>query len=195
MLLGGISYLLVIEPLLDAYASKEEILTQKRMLVVKLAAAAGELPRLKERLTQLRQAASARKIFLDGSSDAIAAANLQSHIEELANTAGVTISTTEARPPEARGPDRKIGLRIAISGRYESILMFLAAVESGSPPLVLDNIQIHATLGGRLSLPAYPVALPQTPNQPSDQPAEARLDAGLDVYGFRRSGSAMAWNP
>ena len=188
-------YLLVLVPLLNVYGDKEKILTQKRMLAAKLATAAGELPRLNQRLTQLRQASSARKIFLDGSSDAIAGANLQSHIEELANTAGIVISTTEARPPEVLGPDRKIGLRIAVSGGYESILKFLATVESGSPPLVLDNIQIHATLGGRLSLPAYPVALPQTPNQPSDQPAEARLDAGLDVYGFRRSGSAMAWNP
>jgi len=188
-------YLLVLVPLLNVYGEKEEILTQKRMLAAKLATAAGELPRLNQRLTQLRQASSARKIFLEGSSDAIAGANLQSHIEELANTAGIVISTTEARPPEVLGPDRKIGLRIAVSGGYESILKFLATVESGSPPLVLDNLQIHAALGGRLSLPTYPMTPPQTPNQSSEQAASARLDAGLDVYGFRRSESSLAWKP
>ena len=86
------------------------------MLVPRLKAAADELPELRARVAQLRATAGARKVTLDGSSDAIAAANLQSHIEELAASVGVTIGSTESLPVEVRGGYRRIGLRYTLSG-------------------------------------------------------------------------------
>ena len=61
------------------------------------------LPELRARLAELQAAATTRKIALDGASDAIAAANLQSRIEELAVSSGVTIGSTEGIAAENRG--------------------------------------------------------------------------------------------
>lgn len=137
------------------------------MVVPRLRATANELPALRTRVEQLRAAAGNRKITLEGASDALAAAALQSRIEEFASSVGATIGSTESLPAEARSGYRRIGLRYVLSGPYEALVKFLAKLEVATPPLVIDNLHIHGVL-----------RRPGTP-------ASAGLDAGLDVYGYR----------
>ena len=170
----GAVYLVVAAPLLELYAGREAVVENKGMLVPRLRAAAEELPELRARIAQLRATAGARKVTLDGSSDAIAAANLQSHIEELAASVGVTIGSTESLPVEVRGGYRAIGLRYTLSGPYESLVKLIAKLEAATPPLVIDTLHIH----GVLRRPGTPAA--------------GALDAGLDVYGFRNNDNTAA---
>jgi hypothetical protein len=174
--LGGV-YLLVAAPLLDLYTERAAVLENRQMLLPRLKAAAEELPELRAHVEQLRAAAGTRKVSLEGASDAIAAANLQSRIEELAASVGATIGSTESLPAEARSGYRRIGLRYVLSGPYETIVRFLAKLEAATPPLVIDNLHIH----GVLRRPGTPAA--------------AGLDAGLDVYGFRDAEKMPAPKP
>jgi general secretion pathway protein M len=174
--LGGV-YLLVVSPLIGLYGERAAVLENRRMLVPRLRAAADELPALRARIEQLRAAAGTRKITLEGASDAIAAATLQSRIEELATSAGATIGSTESLPAEARSGYRRIGLRYVLSGSYETLVKFLAKLQSATPPLVIDNLHIH----GVLRRPGTPAA--------------AGLDAGLDVYAYRDGEKSVAAKP
>ena len=174
--LGGV-YFVAVSPLLGLYAERADVLENRRMLVPRLRAAADELPALRARVEQLRAAAGTRKITLEGASDAIAAATLQSRIEELAGSAGATIGSTESLPAEARSGYRRIGLRYVLSGSYETLVKFLAKLESATPPLVIDNLHIH----GVLRRPGTPAA--------------AGLDAGLDVYAYRDGEKSVAAKP
>jgi hypothetical protein len=173
VVLGGV-YLVVAVPLLDLYAGRAAVLENRRMLVPRLKAAADELPELRKRVVELRASAGARKVTLEGSSDAIASANLQSHIEELAASAGVTIGSTESLPVEVRGGYRCIGLRYTLGGPYETLVKFLAKLEAATPPLVVENLHIH----GVLRRPGTPAA--------------SALDASLDVFGFRNNDKTAA---
>jgi len=164
--LAGV-YLLVVSPLLDLYAQRTTAIENRLMLLPRLHAAADELPDLRARVEQLRAGAGTRNLTLEGASDAIAAAALQSRIEGLAASVGATIGSTESLPPEARSNYRRIGLRYVLSGTYETLIRFLAKLEAATPPLVIDNLHIH----GVLRRPGTPMA--------------AGLDAGLDVYGYR----------
>jgi Tfp pilus assembly protein PilO len=166
-------FLLLVAPLLDFYNQGEAAMADKRMLLPRLRAVAQQLPDLRASLAELQKVASTRKITLEGNSDAIASANLQSRIEELAASAGVTIGRSEAVSAETRSPYRRIGLRVAVSGEYEGILKLLGAIETVAPPLVLANLQIHGMLR-----PINPTAGPQN---------STRLDAVFEVYGFRSS--------
>jgi general secretion pathway protein M len=176
VLLAGV-YVLAVAPLLDFYAERAAVLENRRMLLPRLRAAAEELPELQMRVEQLRTAAGTRKVTLEGPSDAIAAANLQSRIEELAASVGATIGSTESLPAEARSGFRRVGLRYVLSGPYETLVKFLAKLEAATPPLVIDNLHIH----GVLRRPGTPAA--------------AGLDAGLDVYGYRDREKAAAAKP
>jgi general secretion pathway protein M len=174
--LGGV-YFLVVSPLLGLYGERGAVLENRRMLLPRLRAAADELPALRARVEQLRAAAGTRKITLEGASDAIAAATLQSRIEELAASAGATIGSTESLPAEARSGYRRIGLRYVLSGSYETLVKLLAKLQSATPPLVIDNLHIHGVL-----------RRPGTP-------ASAGLDAGLDVYAYRDGEKSVAAKP
>ena len=171
--LGGV-YLLIVSPLLGLYAERAAVLENRRMLVPRLRAAADELPSLRARVEQLRAAAGTRKITLEGATDAIASATLQSRIEELATSAGATIGSTESLPAEARSGYRRIGLRYVLSGSYDTLVKFLARLESATPPVVIDNLHIHGVL--------------RRPGTPS----AAGLDAGLDVYAYRDGEKSVA---
>lgn len=166
VVLGGL-YLVVVSPLRELYLERAAVIENQRMLLPRLRATADEVPALRARVEQLRTAAGTRKITLDGASDALAAAALQSRIEELAASVGATIGSTESLPAEARSGYRRIGLRYVLSGPYETLVKFLAKLEAATPPLVIDNLHIH----GVLRRPGTPAA--------------AGLDAGLDVYGYR----------
>ena len=151
------------------------------MLVPRLQAAAAALPELRARVALLRAAARTRKVTLDGASDAIASANLQSRIDGFATSIGATIGSTESLPPETRDGYRRIGLRFALSGPYETVVKLLAKLEAATPPLIVDNLQIHGVL--------------RRPGLPAGGEAEADLDAGFDVYGFRNGGGSAANKP
>ena len=98
----GAVYLVVAAPLIELYSSRAAVLENRRMLVPRLKAAADELPELRARVSELRATAGASKVTLEGASDAIASANLQSHIEELA-AAG---DDRQHREPAGRGARR-----------------------------------------------------------------------------------------
>jgi general secretion pathway protein M len=174
--LGGI-YLLAAAPLLDLYAERAAAVENRRMLVPRLKAAADELPGLRARVAELRASAGTHKVTLEGASDAIASATLQTRIEELAASVGATIGSTESLQAEVRGGYHRIGLRYALSGPYETLLKLLAKLEAATPPLVIDNLSIH----GALRRPGTAAVL--------------TLDAGLDVYGFRGNENLVAAKP
>jgi general secretion pathway protein M len=182
-------YLVVITPVLGFYDQREAALEQRRMLEPRLRATAATVPVLQSQLAKYREAASTRKVVIEGASDAIASANLQSRIEELAASSGVSISSTEGLPAEARGVHRRIGLRIAISGPYEGIVHLLAAIETATPPLIVDNVQIHGTMQMRPQQPRSALLSQQRGLPPGDVSNIPRLDAGCEVYGFRSNDS------
>lgn len=178
--LGG-AYLLVVAPVADLYAERQARLEDRRALLPHLLAAAQELPALRARVAQLRAAASLRKVTLAGASDAIASADLESRIDALASSAGATIGSTEALPAETRGGYRRIGLRLALSGSYETLIKLIARIEEATPPLIVDNLQIHGVL--------------RRPGLPGGAGEDGALDAGFDVFGFRGGAMPAAQSP
>jgi general secretion pathway protein M len=165
------AYFVLVAPVVDLYADRQASLADRRAILPRLVAAADELPLLRARVAQLRAAASLRKVTLEGASDAIASADLESRIDALASSVGAVIGSTEALPAEARGAYRRIGLRLALSGSYETLVKLIARIEAATPPLIVDNLQIHGVL--------------RRPGLPQDAAGDAALDAGFDVFGFR----------
>lgn len=177
----GALYFLAAAPLLDFYAQRQQQLEDGRMLLPRLQQTAAALPELRAQIGEFRAAARTRKVTLDGASDAIASANLQSRIDAFAASIGATIGSTESLPPQTLDGYRRIGLRFALSGPYETLVKLLAKLEEATPPLIIDNLQIHGVL--------------RRPGLPQGGEAEADLDAGFDVYGFRNADGSATDRP
>ena len=163
----AVLYLIVAAPLVGLFAERQGMIEVRLMLLPRLQAVAAELPALRARVARLHAEGRARKLTLEGATDAIASANLESRLDAFARSVGETIGSTEILPAQTRGPYRRIGLRLVLTGTYETLVNLLAKLETAQPPLVVDNLQMHGML-----------------QQPGTK-AAATIDAGLDVYGFR----------
>jgi general secretion pathway protein M len=161
------AYALVVAPLLGVYSDRSLLLANRELLRDKIAAVAAELPQLRARANELSTTSDAQQTTLQGSSDPIAMANLQNRVEELATSAGASISSTETLPPEIREYYRRVGLRVVLNGSFPSLMTFLSGLETSTTPLIVDNLQIHSVQSRAGSTQV------------------ARLDAIVDVYGFR----------
>jgi general secretion pathway protein M len=164
----GSAYLLIAVPLQDLYVARQAVLADRGVLASRVVVAAKELPALRARLTALRATASTSTVTLDGASDAIASANLQSRIQALATSLGVALGSTEVLAAEDRGGFRRIGLRIAVRGEYASLVRLFGAIDASHPPLVLDHLHIRGAI-----------------RPTTGMPGNATLDAEFEVYGVR----------
>jgi len=169
----GLAYLGIISPLWSMYRQGDATLSDRRLLMPRVELLAQEVPTLRARRAELKAAGTARGVTLDGASDALASANLQSSLGQLAAANGVTIASTEAIAAEDRGAYRRIGLRLVVNGRYASIVKLLGAIEEAKPPLVLGNLQVHGLLRGVEVRTDYP------------------LDTRFEVCGLRANETAV----
>lgn len=153
----GLIYVALVVPLTELYRSDEGAFADRQLLVSKLQHLAAEVPSLRARLTALQSSGRSNDITLDGASDALASANLQSRLEQLAAANGVTIASTEAIAGEDRGPYRRIGLRVAVNGDYEAVVKLLAAIQEATPQLIPANLQIHGLFRAVAIRATYPL--------------------------------------
>jgi len=144
LLVLGAVYLVAAAPLVELYSGRATDMEGKRMLVPRLKAAADELPELRTRAASLRTAAGTRKLTLEGASDAIASANLQNRIADIATSLGVTIGSAESLPVEARGGYRRIGLRVALNAPWPVLIELLRVAAQGQPRMLVDDLQLRS---------------------------------------------------
>lgn len=169
-------YSLVAAPLHDLHAERAATAETRRAFLAKLQAVGAELPALRQRQAQLQATAGHNKLTLDGPSDAVASAGLQSHLTELAAAAGVTIGSTESLPTQRQNGYRRLGLRLLVSGPYDALIKLLARIELATPPLLVDSLQMHSLQRRRGATTV------------------ASLDASLEVFGFRPDEATTADN-
>ncbi len=167
----------VVAPLLDWYTERAQILDERRAVARKLAEAAATLPALQAQAARENAAGPAPSAMLEGDTDAIAGAALQLLVRQMAAGSGVSLNSVEALPAEAIDGYRRVGLRIALAGRWTELAHLLASIEQAAPRMLVDDLRIHGS-------PLRNAALP--------------MDASLTVLAFRdvrASGSPPAGQP
>lgn len=129
-------------PLLDLHARRADELAQMQRRVQRMELLAASLPRW-QAAQRNRTDEPVRTVLLDGASDSVAAAGLQGLITDLATQAGTVVTSMEAINPEPRGPYRRIGIRVTADGQWPALLDMLHRMESGTPTLVVDELNIR----------------------------------------------------
>jgi len=134
------------------------------------------VPALKQRAESAAHAGPPPSLVLEGPSDAVAAATLQNRVQDMAGLAGTTLVSVENLPVEAVGTAyHRIGLKISLNASWPVLIALLKSVEQATPPMLLDDVQIHGS------------PLPML-NQ------NRGLEANFTIYGLR-AGSAGERKP
>ncbi len=152
----------VVSPLIDLYGERADALEQRKAVATRMERLAALLPSLRERAATAESAEAPEELTIAGASDAVAAATLQGMVQDMATSAGVSLTSIEIVPAEAVGAYRRIGLKLALETPGEA-----------SPPMLIDDLQIHAS-------PDPDTAGPQS------------LDTAFTVYALRAAASPAA---
>jgi general secretion pathway protein M len=134
-------YLGLVSPLADWYAQRGEEIDRQQAQLEHLSAVAAHLPALE---TQRAANAADNAADVQGATDARAGADLQQRIEGMAGAAGAHLASVEFLPPEQADGYRRIPLRVSISTRWPVLVALMAAIETASPPLLIDDFHVRS---------------------------------------------------
>jgi hypothetical protein len=163
----GLACFALIAPLLSYYETTGQRLQDRQEVIRRYQDAAKDLPRLRQAATDARELTLGGALLLTGSSDAIAAAALQSALKELIENQGSTSTSAEMLAPDATGDVvHRVGVRMAFAASLESLTALLAQIETARPILFVANLDIHAQ------------------GEPEDQDGDQSLAVVIDVYGL-----------
>lgn len=150
-----------VQPVIDWYADRAANLDQRVRLARHMAEMTASVPVAANRGAEAKPPAT-----LPGSSDAVAGADLQQRVQDMAAQAGAIVTSTETLPPAAAGAYRRIGLHLSVNATWPVLVALLEAVGQASPRMLIDDFQVR---GPRLVV----------------QPAEPPLEVSFTLFGFR----------
>jgi hypothetical protein len=123
---------------------------------------------------------SGGELLLNGSSDAIASAALQTVIKTLVEDAGAKLSSSEVLETTADGGFRRVGIRVVFSGDLKLVTEVLRGVETSRPVLSVGDFSLHGGASGGGDSDDSDEDTAAAPAVGGDA-----LSVTLDVYGFR----------
>jgi len=171
-LLGA--YRLILAPLLTAYRDGEVRIEQAKDLLQRYEALAQQRSLLTDRLAEQQELAESAAGYLQGPSDALAAAQLQDRVKSVVEAAGGELRSTQILPAEQLEEDlgfRRATLRIHFVGTIEGLEETLFELETGQPYLIIDDVTVRQERVRR---------------RRSEPQAQPMLDVSLELFGYVR---------
>jgi general secretion pathway protein M len=170
-LLGG--FRLVAAPLMAAFQDNAARIEQAETLLQRYVALAEQRQAMSDRLAAQEELAASAAGYLEGPSDALAAAQLQDRVKSVIEGAGGELRSTQILPARAiEGDDgiRRTALRVQFAATIGGLAESLYELESGQPYLLIDQLSVREQ---------------RTRRRRRDEPeTEATLDVTLELSGY-----------
>jgi general secretion pathway protein M len=178
ILLGAIAvvWLGALKPLFDDYQATRQSIADDEAALARFRRVAAELPHRRAALAALRQRQAASEGFLQGTNEALVAAQIQNRLKALVEAAHGELKSTQVLPVQEEGKYRRITLRAQMTLDTAATQQVVYGIETASPLLFLDNLDLRVHIGGDRHRDR---ANPDPP-----------LDVRFDVYGYMRGGKA-----
>ena len=160
-------YLAVVSPLWAFYQAGSQALDLKREMLRRSENAVNDLPRLRALSKRLGDSSRDAGLLLSGSSDSIAAAQLQSALKDMVEAEGAKLTSTTVLPSEVADGFRRVGVRVSFSGDLKLLTAVLQGIETSHPVMAVSGLELHVA--------GAPVDAGEDPN----------LVIALDIVGFR----------
>lgn len=133
----------LIAPALEWQAGLREQLDRQTAVVERMRGLAAAVPALKREAEAAMAGHGGADAALEGASDAVAAANLQQSLDDLAKVAGVRIGSAETLPAEAAGSWQAITVRITMVAPWPTLVHLLQSIASSTTAMAVDNLQLR----------------------------------------------------
>ena len=159
--------------------AREQLQRYQRLL-----AARGEI---EAGLAQIQQDSSTDAYYLEQAAPPLAATALQQRVGQVVQRNGGNVASSQILPAAEEQGFTRVAIRLQLTGGIEMLQRTLHALESESPVLFVDNIQIRSrSIRQRLPVTRDPQGRPL----PRDQRyrTEVQLITQLEIAGYMRRG-------
>lgn len=136
-------------PLQLTIADLQERIEQERETLSRFGAVERD-EALRRELDRRTQAVRANGLFLDGESESIRMASLQSLVTEIAAASGIKPRSIRNLPARERNQLRLLGVQLQFSAPIEPLRRLLFAIEEQRRVLLIDSLQISPLPGAWL---------------------------------------------
>lgn len=167
-------YSFVIGPAVASYADSRRQSARLRDELAHLQAIGRDIPDLETRLAQLHRQGATAAGYLDGQNETLVAAALQERLKAAVAATGGRLNSTQVLTIAAQGKTRRVAVRGQMQMNIAALQRVLYTLESGSPYLFIDNLDVRPMVG---------------PRGPQSTDGDGVLDVYFDVYGYMRSGA------
>jgi general secretion pathway protein M len=137
------TYMFVVEPIISGYSETESEIEAARDQLARLERAAAMRSTLATHIEDFEKQRASQGYLLAGSTDALAAAGLQDRVQALITENGGRVQSIQSMPGVEEQGLTRITLRVQMTGTTETLLDVLYALESGSPILFIDDVDIQ----------------------------------------------------
>ncbi len=168
----------LVQPLLSTYRSNQDAIELSWDRLHRYQALVAEKPQLVARLEALASEDTIATAFLEGTSDALVAVELQDIAADGIERAGGEIRSTQSLPIHDldHGPAlrkvSKVSASLHFSTDIDGLAEALLELETGEPLLFVDSLQIST----------------RSAHQPQQEPDSApQLDVRMELHGYRRA--------
>jgi general secretion pathway protein M len=137
------AYTLLVDPIIVGYGDTNRDIEEARDQLARFERAAAMRPALVKQMKDFEAQRKSQGYFLTGSTDAVAAAGLQDQVHALVADKGGTLQSIQPMPGVEEQGLMRITLRVQMTGTTETLFDVLYALESGSPILFIDDLDIQ----------------------------------------------------
>ncbi len=162
----------LVVPLVSAYADAERTVAQERAAVAHAQLSGIDPDALKAELARLRDQRGPVPGTLQSANESLAAAELQNRLKSAIETAHGELRSVQGLPSRVEGGFRRVTVRGQAMLRIAGLRAALYDLESASPLLFLDNVEINAR--------------PDKSGRPGAA-EDPNLDVRFDLYGYMRA--------
>jgi general secretion pathway protein M len=140
----GTIYVFVLDPIIAGYSDTDRQIAEVREQLSRYQGLAAQRPALEKLLRQSEAEAATDGYYLNGGTDALAAAGLQDQVNALVQGKGGTLRSIQPMPGTDEQGFRRITLRVQMTATNESLFEVLYSLESGTPILFVENLDIQS---------------------------------------------------
>jgi general secretion pathway protein M len=173
--LGG-GWIWAVEPLAAAYRRTDADLADGRDMLQRFDRLGDARAALEAQLTAIEAQPTATAYYLEGATDALAAAALQDRVTKLVENSGASIVSIQTLPSSEEQGLRRVAIRLQMAAELAPLVRILHGLETGVPVLFLDSIELQS----------YNVPY----GDPDEPQVEPQLTVGFDLYGYLPRGGS-----
>ena len=148
----------IVAPVAASFAAQEDEIESARQDLATYRAEIASRPALEAQLAAMNTREASMAGLLRGDSTALAAAAMQSRVTALVQRHSGQVRSVQNLPPVAVGALERVEVQFDLSAPQGSLKSVLYQIETGSPFLYIDRVDVHPEEG---STPDSPMAAPR----------------------------------